>query len=275
MGSEAILLNMPALIKAFDYQGTRRFTVEVSCEEVDSEGDVILQKALLDSADSFVKNGIIDWNHYSELGLRMGIKNPEFYKIGRPVSVQDLGKGRTAVTGELFRSSLGHHDPKNNMADQVWDMLTRIPPTDLYASVYGFASDYDVGKAPATRYLVKGFRWTSFALTPSPVNKNLKGKAEIVTAKAFMNDFILKSEDATVPLVPESGYAPPRSREDLWGDYDLHCKHSCPYTKSGRSINVGTLRDHFEGCRGMLFGEADLMAHAAMHLARRMRERQY
>src|ERR1700743_2718026 len=109
MLDDAVIVDFPILIKAATTaEGRRMIEVEASSEECDSEGDVILQKALLGSAKSFVRTGHID--HISEMGERMGIPNPESYIIGHPTEVKDIGGGRTSVVAEIMRSKDGKMD---------------------------------------------------------------------------------------------------------------------------------------------------------------------
>lgn len=191
---DAIILSFPTIIKAeTGTEGQRIITVEASSEAVDSEGDVILQKALLDSAASFVKTGHIDIDHLSEIGYRLGITNPESFIIGRPIDVKDLGDGRTGVVAELMRSGDGKIDVKKNRFDAVWESLQSDPPVKWRASIYGFPTKggtKDCGKdtcdSGATRYEVKSIDWRSLALTRNPVNTDLKGYAKIVKAGQYV-----------------------------------------------------------------------------------------
>ena len=87
MLQDGYIVEIPCIVKAkASTDGKRLVSVEASSEAVDSEGDVILQKALLDSSKSFVATGHIDIDHLSELGDRLGIANPTSYIIGRPTA---------------------------------------------------------------------------------------------------------------------------------------------------------------------------------------------
>lgn len=194
---EPLVMEIPAVIKAAEIGGKRIIEVQASSMDVDSEGDVIDQKALLDSAAEFVKTGHLDIDHISELGARYGIPNPESFIIGRPTEVKDLGKGRTSVVGEIRRSKDGTHNPMVNKYDAFWDSLQTNPPTVWRASVYGFPKQGEVMDCsqtkcdvPAQRYYIKGMSWRSLALTRNPVNESLTGYAKIVTAKSWMGKII-------------------------------------------------------------------------------------
>jgi hypothetical protein len=203
----AVIVSIPAIVKAHqEKSGKRVLEVEASNEAMDDEGDVIAQKALLDSADVFVKNGHIDIDHISELGHRLGISNPESYIIGRPTEVKDLGDGRTGVVAEIRRSADGSHDPIRNKYDAFWDTMVSEPPVLWRASIYGFPDESGVidcreskCDSGATRYHITKMQWCSLAMTRNPVNTNIKGFAKIISAKAYIQA-LLKSNQSTTPL---------------------------------------------------------------------------
>lgn len=205
--TSAFIIQLPAIIKAGTAKDGRRLVeVGASTQETDSEGDVILQKALLDAADDFVKSGHIDLNHYSELGHRMGIPNPSSYIIGRPIEVKDYGKGQTGVVSEIMRSSDGKSDPVKNRYDEFWESLQTKPPMKWSASIYGFPKagmidDCTAGQCDhgAKRYLVRGIDWRSLAMTTNPINRSMTKFATVVTAKAFVG--MLKAGPGS-PLIP-------------------------------------------------------------------------
>src|SRR5271166_4244428 len=108
--AEPICVSFPALIKAHvGADGKRHIELEASNSFKDTEGDVILQEALLSSSDTFLKSGHIDIDHMSELGKNpayafLGIKNPDEWIIGLPTKVFDMGDTRTGIQAEIFRS---------------------------------------------------------------------------------------------------------------------------------------------------------------------------
>ena len=86
----AVVAQIPCVIKSYHQSGSGRRVVEVqaSDESVDYYGDIVMQDALLKSAESFVATGHLDIDHLSELGARMGISDPSSYIVGRPLSVR-------------------------------------------------------------------------------------------------------------------------------------------------------------------------------------------
>jgi len=196
----AISFQIPVIIKANLEDGKRIVTVEASNESVDQEGDVVLQKALMSSSKSFIANGHLDIDHYSEIGPRIGITNPEWYIVGYPLDVYDGGNGRTFVKGQIRQATDGSFNP-NRPYDMLWEGLTSNPPVNWYASIYGYPyqdatdefSKSSKGPNGATRYLIKGINWTSLAFTRRPVNQALKGAARIMTARSLVK--IIKEEE--------------------------------------------------------------------------------
>lgn len=267
---DGIIITMPALVKASTSGDKRIVEVEASNESMDSEGDVILQRALLDSSASFVKSGHLDIDHLSEIGERLGIDNPSGYIIGRPVEVKDLGKGRTGVVGEIRRSKDGKVSAKSNKYDEFWESLQSDPPVQWSASIYGFPisgqiDDCRTGTCDvdATRFLVKGLDWRSLAFTRNPINTAIKGMARIVTAKSrielIKSTGIVKASGGAYAGMPLSW---PRNMDELWGQYSRH-NASCPHSEGTNSVLGFT--NHFLYCCGMMTSDAELFAHALMY----------
>lgn len=283
--SEAILINLPCIIKSHVEGGRRMVEVEASSEEVDSEGDLIEQGALLGSAAEFIARGHLDIDHYSEIGRRLGIVNPESYIVGRPVEVKDIGGGRTSVVGEIMRSKDGTFDIKANRYDAFWHSLQSDPPVQWRASIYGFPVAEETidcreerCDSGARRFHIKGMDWRSLAFTRSPINDSLKGVAKIVTAKAHIEQ-LLKGWGLDDPLppapMPASAASPdlmpiPRTLDELWGQFGRHMSY-CRNTTGFNSAYGFKL--HFMACCGADPEQADILAHALMHLIRKDRER--
>ncbi len=181
------IVDIPAIVKAHKTEnGARKISFEASNETVDSEGDVILQKALLESANTFLK-GFVDFDHLGEIGARYSL-NPQDYIVGRPTRVFDMGNKRTGVEAELFK---GH--PK---ADEIWEDLTKGRGEPWRESIYGFPHPdgglVDIRKSQdienpygATRFLVNRLVWKSIALTQVPVNFSITGNARIIKSSSF------------------------------------------------------------------------------------------
>lgn len=264
----AVVVSMPTIIKAHtDAAGRRIVEVEASSQEVDSEGDVILQQALMDSAQEFVATGCLDIDHLSEIGYQLGIPDPASYVVGRPLEVKDIGGGRTSVVGELRRSLDGRHDPTRHRYDDLWESLQSVPPVPWYASVYGFPKQDMVvncaveGKceAGATRLLIKGLNWRSLAFTRRPVNQSLRGRARIITAKAAMAEIAKAMSVAEAEQVPYDLRGTSMRMSDIWAG------RGCMKCGVGSMPTLGGYQDHFEKCVGMTPDVAELCSYALMH----------
>lgn len=284
---EPLVISFPAFVKAsVNSSGRRMISVTASNEACDGEGDVILQKSLLDSAGEFLRSGCIDVDHVSEVGHRYGIKNTSEWIVGVPTEVKDIGKGSTSVTGELHKAELG----KFGKADEIWESLLHDPPVRWSASIYGFPNGssgfVDVRvtgpcqEAPhATRYVVKSIIWKSLALTRSPVNASLGGYASIVTAKSWiksrqglgvlgaLTDGVEVSKDASLDSMPTDSVLPPRNRMELMSHFSHHIeKGKCPFAGNSAPLgkSVASFRSHFSNCCGVPSGTDDILALALM-----------
>lgn len=167
-------ISVGGLLKATPSEdGGRRFVfLEASNEDVDHQNEVILQKALQNSSDYYLRHGNLDLSHYTILGPRTGISNFMEYEIGKPVAVRVDGK-HTFVKAELYR---GESAMARN-ANMVWDSLTKqSPPARWFPSVGGAVLSKSVKIDPTTKNrvaVVDQVRWSNTALDRCPVNKTV------------------------------------------------------------------------------------------------------
>lgn len=174
--------------------GERFLYFEASNEDQDHQNEVVLQKALAESSEYYLRHGNIDLSHYTIMGPKSGIPNFMEYEVGKPVSVRVDGK-RTLVKAQLYS---GDSAMARN-ANMVWDSLTKqVPPSRWYASVGGavlsksIKIDPDSGEKVA---VIDKVRWNNTALDRCPVNKTV---AEVTTAPIgvfakSLNGFVLKT----------------------------------------------------------------------------------
>lgn len=274
--SEAYIIplgNVVVKARKEDSSGKRIVEVQCSSEEVDAEGDVVLQKALLDSAASFVRSGHLDIDHLSEIGSRVGIRDPDSYIVGRPMEVTDLGGKKTGLVGEIMRSSDGVFSTEKNRFDAFWKSLQSDPPVQWSASIYGFPGDVEdctekSCSTGATRYVIKSLDWRSTAFTRNPVNQSLRGYAKVVTAKAMI-ETIQKNGMEAMPS-PAMFLSCPFNLDHLWGQYQRHSKE-CLFMQNGNSVLA--FRNHFMSCCGSSPDMADILAHALMYQILREKKR--
>ena len=258
----AVVACIPVIVKArpMDASGRRVVEVEASCEAIDYDGDIVMQKALIDSAPSFVATGHLDLDHKSEFGARLGIPDPTSYIVGRPLEVTAGADGRTFVKGEISRSIDGQNDPVRNRYDEFWASLQRDPPVMWFASIYGWPTDLDdcsagqCSASGATRYVIKGIDWRSLAFTQAPKNTSLKSPTRIVTAKAYMAE-LAKAQGLDTSLPPTAKLP----------DTVADAAQPCPNCEVHKAPSVLGYRKHFAACKGCSEGMSDILAHAVMH----------
>lgn len=197
MGSDAQLLNtlpdqlqFDALLKARPAaEGERRFLyLEASDQGMDHQGEITLQKALVDSADYYLRHGNLDLHHWTLMGPGQGgTPNPTF-EIGRPVAVRVDGKS-TFVKAELYRQKKGSPlTPQVVNANMVWDSMTaQDPPMRWYPSVGGAVLAKAIVVHPETGQkvpVITKVRWNNLALDRCPVNKTV-GTASTMPVGVF------------------------------------------------------------------------------------------
>lgn len=167
-------ISVGGLLKASPAEegGERLLYIEASNEDVDHQNEVVLQKALAESADYYLRHGNVDLSHYTLIGPKAGIANFLEYEIGKPVEVRVDGK-RTFVKAQLYRGE----SPMARNANMVWDSLTKqSPPSRWYPSVGGAVLAKSVKIDPATKSkvaVVEKVRWNNLALDRCPVNKTV------------------------------------------------------------------------------------------------------
>lgn len=146
--------------------------LEASNEDVDHQGEIVMQKALSDSADYYLRHGNVDLSHYSLLGPKSGIPDFMSYEVGKPIAVRVDGR-RTFVKAQLYRGD----SPMAKNANMVWDSITKqSPPSRWYPSVGGAVLAKSIKIDPKTRErvaVIEKVRWNNIALDRCPVNKTV------------------------------------------------------------------------------------------------------
>lgn len=154
--------------------GKRIIYVEASKETKDQQGEIVLSKALQDSAAVFRKFGVIDLDHKSmpSIAKMHCIEDPESWIIGQPIDVS-FRDGTTIVKAQLRSGDT----PLAARANVVWDGLTKLnPPDRYYASVGGAVTGRDIRIDPMTKAkvpVITGTRWNNLALSLNPVHPDL------------------------------------------------------------------------------------------------------
>lgn len=166
-----------------DKDGNYIFELEASNENLDLQGQITLQRALLESEDFFLKNGVISNDHQHRRKDKNGntiVDNTMV--IGEPIAVKKDGKS-TIVRGKLYG---------NVASAKPFIDLLKANSNRVRGSVGGLlpkvVKDPDTGIEKITHVL-----WNDLALTCSPVN-NTVGYA--VFAKSMNQNEILKALEA-------------------------------------------------------------------------------
>lgn len=174
LGGVPDFLSIPTMLKSTPREegGERYLYIEASNEDQDHQGEVVLQKALKDSTDYFLRHGNLDISHYTILGPKMGLSNHMEYEIGKPVEVRP-GGARTFVKAHLYKGD----SPMARNANIVWDSMTRqTPAKSWFASVGGstLAKSMRVDPRTQTRVpVIERVRWSNLALDNCPVNASV------------------------------------------------------------------------------------------------------
>ena len=143
-----------------DEFGNYIFEVEASNENLDLQNQIVLQNALMESREEFLRNGVISYDHLHKRKAEDGsaISDPSMV-IGEPMDVRAEGKS-TIVTGKLYST--------NEKAREIIKML-KAGSTRVKASVGGIfpkiVKDARTGVEKVIHVL-----WNDLALTVSPVN---------------------------------------------------------------------------------------------------------
>lgn len=178
LGQVPDYISFESMLKATPAEeaGERFIYLEASREERDQQNEIVLQKALGDSADHFIKFGNIDIDHKTipAVARRLGIADPEMWEVGAPVEVK-FRDGVTFVKAKLYSGDT----PLAARANMVWDSMTKLnPPKRWYPSVGGSVLEKAIRIDPATKErvaVVSKVRWTNLAISQQPVNQHVGG----------------------------------------------------------------------------------------------------
>lgn len=174
LGAVPDYLSISQMLKATPVtEGGERFVyLEASNEAMDQQGEVVLARALEESAAFYLKFGNLDIDHFTQIGAKNGIPNYELYEIGRPVDVR-VRDGKTFVKGQIYAGN----GAAAEKANAFWSSLTDLsPPARWYPSVGGAVLQKAVEIDPATRSrraVIKKVRWSNVAFSKTPVNPDL------------------------------------------------------------------------------------------------------
>ena len=154
-----------------DEFGNYIFEVEASNENVDLQDQIVLQNALMESKDEFLRGGVISYDHLHKQTDANGlvISDPSMV-IGEPIDVTfDTKTKSTVVKGKLYAT--------NEKAKEIIKML-KAGSTRVRASVGGIFPKV-IKNAESGIEKIIHVLWNDLALTVAPVNNSV-GSASLV-----------------------------------------------------------------------------------------------
>jgi hypothetical protein len=164
-------------MEEIDENGNFIFEVEASNENLDIQKQIVLQRALLESKDHFLSNGVVSYDHLHKRRGQDGqiISDPAMI-IGEPVEVRTEGT-RTIVRGILYKS--------NEIAQDIWKKL-KDKSSRVKASIGGIFPKV-VKDAASGKEKIVSVLWNDLALTFSPINSTVAP----AFAKSYLEPFEL------------------------------------------------------------------------------------
>ena len=169
-----------------DPKGDFLFDVEASNENLDFEQQRILQRALLDSKDYFLSNGVVSKDHKHQKFQPNGkISYDESFIIGEPIDVYTDG-GSVRVKGRLYNS---------NPYAQEFMKLLQDGSTRVKASVGGLMPKVVNKNENGVKVgNVVSVLWNDLALTVAPVNPSVS--PAVMVSKSLSSLEFVKSLSA-------------------------------------------------------------------------------
>ncbi len=149
--------------------------IEASNEEIDQQDDVVFMKALEAEAESFLRKGLISWDHLHKIE-----KSPEFI-VGEPLDVAFKNQG-TWVKAKLYKAV--------KLAQAIKDLLAS-GSTRIGASVGGYIKRRK-SLTKSTSGIIK-IIWDELALTYKPVNDTVMGNVSLIPIGAFAKALMVGS----------------------------------------------------------------------------------
>lgn len=162
---------------------------EASNENLDFQGEKVLQDALIHSADYFIQNGVVSYDHRHITEK----DNPEKFIIGEPLDIRfknEDGKRKVFVKFKLFKD--------NELAKEIIQKLRNGART-VKISIGGKMAEKESNPQDNSQ-TVTYVLWDEIALTYKPVNQSLSPVT--LSADVFVKS--LMSESTGKPLVKEA-----------------------------------------------------------------------
>ena len=166
--------------------------IEASNQLPDSQDDVVFMKALEEERDSYLRKGVISWDHLHK------VKGDPAFLIGEPLEVA-FKDGKTFVKALLYKTV--------DYAQSVVKLL-KGKTTRLGASIGGF-----IKKRKLLNKTLSGITkilWDEVAITYKPVNDSTLGNVSLIPIGAFAKALMAGSGVDTAQftggraMIPES-----------------------------------------------------------------------
>lgn len=189
-------INIIGLFKtrsAAEEDGERVLYIEASREDIDSADEIVLCRALKESAEYFKTFGNVDLDHITQF-RDTRIKNPYLFEIGKPIDVLTTEDNVTLVKVKLYRGS----GESAQLANYVWSSLTeQEPPQTWYASVGGKITGTKDTRASDGREIkvITGVRWNNLALSKTPCLTTLN-PSSLTPIGAFAKNALAKAMES-------------------------------------------------------------------------------
>lgn len=156
--------------------------LEASNEGLDSDEEVIVVEALKSRADTFMKSGVLSYDHLHKIE-----KDPK-YIIGEPLDVKFTDDNRTLVKGRLYKEM--------DLAKSIMQMMAS-KTTRLGASVGGSvmtkSKQYSAKAKKMVPVISRLGKWDEVAITYKPVNQETLGKCSYMKFAEFAKALTVSS----------------------------------------------------------------------------------
>ncbi len=157
--------------------------IEASNETPDCQDEMVLQKALIDEAESFMRKGVISWNHLHKVE-----KNPK-YICGEPLDVAFPVKGKQRGTTLVKAKIYPSNDYGKTILKMAEDGSTRLGAS-VGGGILQKANMYVDSMKKSIKAIVKVI-WDEVAITHEPVNEGTLGRVSFMPFESFAKSFIL------------------------------------------------------------------------------------
>lgn len=248
--TQGVIVTEPFFKARAATEGDVRFLYcEPSSGQWDLEGERMLAKALMDSADYFLKFGVIDIGHFSmpvpklrQAARELGY-DPDLCRVGNPVDVRLGTNGAVVVKCQLFQGDT----PATEQANILWSNL------EAGARYYPSVGGAKLAKACTLdkRCTITAAKWTNIGLWQEPIDLAVKAVTLVpmdVFAKALVADG--GSDSATL-----NGGAALR-RQSLHGSDTAYYRGAAAFLRGDPCPHVtdapthALIKAHFRECCG-------------------------